>query len=288
MEYHNPEIPEGINTSKESPLKELVLLLAGSLAILAVVAVILGYFGGRLARLIPFETERRWAASFKEPDVARTALDVYLRTLAERTTQAMQLDKEFTITLRYSGDNMVNAFATLGGNVILFRGLLEKLPNEDALLMLLAHEIAHVQHRDPVVSVGRVIGIQTGLGLLLGHSDANVLGSAGLFTMLHFSREMEADADRAALQALVKLTGHVAGALDLFHVLYEERKRMGGGEPPAFFSSHPLDQQRIDRITAAAREHGWSTDGARTSLPGNFSDWLRAEADAARGPGATP
>ena len=58
-----------------------------------------------------------------------------------------------------------------------------------------------------------------------------------------------------------------------------ERREQGGGEPPAIFSSHPLDQQRLQAITDTVREHGWRADGPITALPAAYAEWLR---DAAR------
>lgn len=51
--------------------------------------------------------------------------------------------------------------ATPGGHVIIYRGLLEKIPNENTLVMLLGHEIGHIKLRHPVKALGKgvVIGL---------------------------------------------------------------------------------------------------------------------------------
>ena len=67
--------------------------------------------------------------------------------------------------MHYSPDKVTNAFATLGANVVFYRGLLEKFDNEDAVAMVMAHEIAHAKLRHPAASLGR--GIAVGLTLSL-------------------------------------------------------------------------------------------------------------------------
>jgi Zn-dependent protease with chaperone function len=275
MQYSNPKIPEGINTSQEHPLKEFFILTTGAIAAIVVIALLLGYFGGALARLIPFEMEREWTQEIVEPASDRSELEQYLDSVSERVAKSMQLEDEFAINLRYSSDDMVNGFATLGGNIILFKGLLEILPSEDALAMLIAHEMAHIKHRDPIVSFGRSLTIQAGLAILLGRSDAGILGSAGIFTILHFSREMETEADIEAFAVIADMYGHVGGASDLFALIADVLQKEGMSQQPAIFSSHPLDDMRIATMEKIAGNNGWKLGGKRTPLPTNFAQWLK-------------
>ncbi len=277
MRYSNPKIPEGINTSQDHPLKEFFLLTTGAIAAIVFIAVLLGYFGGALARFISFETEREWTQNIVPDSAEGTELERYLYSVSERVARSMQLEDEFKTTLRYSSDDTLNAFATLGGNIILFRGLLEKLPNEDALAMLIAHEMAHIKHRDPIVSFVGSLSIQAGLGIILGNADANILGSAGIFTILHFSREMETEADKQAFAVIADMYGHVGGASDLFGLIADVMKKEGMGEQPAIFSSHPLDDMRIRTMQDMAQENAWAREGKRTPLPAEFNQWLEDE-----------
>ena len=279
MEYRNPQIPEGINTSRVHPLREFALLTFGALALIGVLAATLGYFGGQLGRwLVSVETEAEWGERLRAEmqDTATPApLQHYLDGLAERVETAMPLPEGMHVKLLYSDEETVNAFATLGGTIILYRGLLERIPHENALVMLIAHENAHLKNRDPIVSLGSAIGIQAAVSLLLYGVDAAPLQQAGLFTQLAFSRDMESQADVAALQAVDAIYGHVSGAQDLFRVIQSERREQGDREPPAFFSTHPLDQKRIDTLARIASEHGWRSDQPTTPLPAQFKLWLQ-------------
>lgn len=282
MKYRNPQIPEGINTSDRHPLKEFAILAGGALLLVIVLAWLLGEAGGRLARLLPFEHEAALAPETLLSSDAPAELQAYLDTLASRVSVAMALPEGMSVRIHFSADDTFNAFATLGGNVLLYRGLVEKLPHENALAMLIAHEIAHVHHRDPIVSIGRGAAIQLVVGLLFGDPNLAALGRAGIYTQLHFNREMESAADTAALDVVNRLYGHIAGASDLFKVMRTERVRRGDGEAPAMFSTHPLDAQRVQATRDSALARQWEQTGTTTPLPASFAAWMKASAERAQ------
>lgn len=273
MKYENPSIAEGINTSKTHPLKTFLILLVGLIAVLATSAWLLGVGGGYLASKIPYSQEKRLAEVYAEDAAPRTELLDYLQTLVDKVSSAMQLAPEMKITVHYINEAVDNAFATIGGNIFLYKGLLEKLPNENALAMLIAHEIAHVRHRDPIVSIGQGAAISTGMMLLLGGTDTGILGSAGLLTQMQFSREMESRSDEMGLTAVEKIYGHVSGALDLYKVL-DAISESNPIHPPQFFSTHPVSETRLKELSELITDKAWRQDVPPASLPKQFSVWL--------------
>lgn len=266
MKYQNPKIPEGINVSNEHPLKEFATLVLGLGTFTVILVASLSMAAGWLVHYIPFEIEKELSQSVflsdkipsgnapsgdEEPAPINQAPDRirdYLQTLADQLSAAQQLPEGMTITVHYIDDDTVNAFATLGGNIIMFRGLIEKLPHENALAMVMAHEIAHIKHRDPMVALGRGITVGIALSSLagFGHPVAEqLLGQIGLVTSLSFNRSQEAAADEEALLTLQRYYGHTNGAEVLFEVLDEARNQF---TPPAFLSTHPVTAQRIEAI----------------------------------------
>ena len=63
MEYSNPELPEGINTSKEHPLKEFFILTDGLLGLIFIVISALILIVDNFANKIPFELENELPVS---------------------------------------------------------------------------------------------------------------------------------------------------------------------------------------------------------------------------------
>jgi predicted Zn-dependent protease len=257
MKYENREIPEGINVSEEHPLKDFLLLLGGISALIVVVVAGLSLAAGYLVKFIPFSMELALANRtkaeqeiFSNPQISPEEQQIrnYLQNLADALAKAQQLPSDMAITVHYSTDDTLNAFATLGGNIIMYKGLLEKMPSENALAMVMAHEIAHIKHRDPIIAAGRGITVALALGSLAGISDVNIsqwLGGVGALTTLSFNREQEASADVEALRTLKSHYGHTKDADVLFTVLKQED---GRHEPPAFLNSHPGLDDRINEI----------------------------------------
>ena len=271
MKYENPQIPEHINTNKEHPLKEFSILLIGTVVLVLVVSTVLGFSGGWLAGLIPFSTEKNVAKLY---DVSQHTNDKnypelinYLQGLADKISKAQQLDDEMKIIVHYRDTDTVNAFATLGGHLFLFRGLLEKLPNENTLVTLLGHEIAHVKYRHPIKSIGRGVVVSIALSTLTGSADSDILGDAGMLTVLKFGREMEQQADEEAMSTLHTLYGHLNGGAELFRIFKKLRNTTDQNEPAEILSTHPLDENRIHNFSIVAQKKGWQETGKVTPLP---------------------
>ncbi|MDH4133887.1 MAG: M48 family metalloprotease, partial [Gammaproteobacteria bacterium] len=184
MRYENPKIPEGINVTPEHPLKEFAQLVVGIGVLTVVIVAVLAWTAESIAQRIPFETELQIASQYRGKLPPRGPVADNLQALADRLAVAMALPPEMKITVHYVDDKTVNAMATLGGHIIVFRGLLEKMPSENALSMVLAHEIAHIRHRHPLMALGRGVVIGLALSTVAGFSGNDVtgraLGDAGL------------------------------------------------------------------------------------------------------------
>ena len=197
-------------------------------------------------------------SDLKEPDDTERPVDsieLYLQTLADKVVAALELPEPIDITLHYSSDDVFNAYATLGGHVFLFKGLLKYLPNENALAMLMAHEFSHVEQRHPAKSIGGGLTVAVGSSLLLGAAafENRFFSMATALTSTRFSRSMETEADQFALTAVNSMYGHVNGADDLFELFVSFRDDGSPDVLVSFFSTHPLDSNRIQSIDEQAR-----------------------------------
>jgi predicted Zn-dependent protease len=281
LKYSSPEIPEGINYSREHPLKEFIVLVGGVVALFLAVILVLSVMAESLVEYIPFSAEQRIIA-LQPPAVAAETSPVqsYLQKLANQLAEAEHLAGGMSVQIHYVDDDTVNAFATLGGQIIVFRGLLENMPHENALAMVIAHEVAHIKYRHPLRSLGRAVVIGTAVAMF-SSSAANdivshVFGKAGMLTVLKYNREQEHQADMAALQALQQVYGHVDGAMELFQLL--QQQSLGRSlHQPEFFASHPLTENRITTLHQHAQKQGWDLHGKRMGLPAEFHDWIDAD-----------
>lgn len=271
--YENPQLPEGINVSPTHPLKDFALLLGGVSALIVVAVLALSFAAGYLVRFVPFEQEQALASSIdanwlKESHSADDKRrEQYLKALGEQLAATMDLPAGMQIAVHYSSDDTVNAMATLGGNIVVFQGLIDTVDSENALAMVLAHEIAHVRHRHPIVAMGRGFAVMLALSALSGIGDGMIqqwVGSMGLLPVLAFSREQEEAADADALQALLRTYGHAGGAATFFERVSEKSPLP---EPPALLNTHPDTNARIARIRDFDKEHVRPDELALKRLP---------------------
>lgn len=288
MEYQNRLPPEGINTPGRHPLKEFLRLSFFAVIALVCIGLLLNHAGGQLGGIVPFKVER-WIAQKIDKAIVQsgqdspfdqavidTPLEEYLHDLAARVQVALDMEEPMSITLHYSDEDTVNAYATIGGHVYLFNGLLKQLPHENSLVMLMAHEFSHVQLRHTAKGIGSGLAVAIGMAVFPGDTtfDSPIFTFANQLTSMRFSRAMESGADEQGLLAVEKIYGHVNGADDLFELFMLQRGDVDQGKWDPFFSTHPLDTDRIEFIAAYARKNGLALNGELTALPVQFNEWL--------------
>lgn len=258
----NPKIPEGINASSEHPLKEFALLLVAIGGFVIVLVVTLSIMAEMFAGYVPFSWEKKLTASFEGQDQQELSIEELpeeqallhgvefaIKELGEALVPHADLPEEMQLTFHLMDEGVPNAFATLGGHIFVTTGLLSALESENGLAMVMAHEIAHIKDRHPVKALSRGALIQLVLSVTVGSQDSAalqaVLGNTGLLTLMSFNRDMERDADSAALLTLERKYGHVVGADEFFVKMSQQ---IMSPEWQSFFQTHPHTDSRIENI----------------------------------------
>ena len=139
--------------------------------------------------------------------------------------------------------------------------------------MVMAHEIAHIQHRHPIVSMSRGLTLMAVAGSITGASGSSVgqtlVNESMLLGLMKFSRDQETESDIAALRAINSLYGNVKGAEQLF-TMFAELTR-GQDSSAEIFLSHPHSQNRWQQLKSIANEQGWQMQGDDVALPAMFN-----------------
>ncbi len=284
MRYENRQAPEGINVTKVNPLVQFLKFFIASIIVVVLIVVILQVAGGAIAKRIPFKYELQLMDTV-DPQLGTTGASremiAYLNDLAFRVGRELPVDEGISVKVHYSTEEVFNAFATIGGNLLFYRGLLNEMPHENALAMVMAHEIAHVNHRDPVASLGGGVASLIAMSMFTGMSGlaGDFFNKTYSFTGMQFTRRMEETADEAALGAVNALYGHVNGAGVLFEVMGEIK---GDSEAipdwlERFAVTHPLSNDRVSAVRILAAKNGWSSEGETTPLPADFLLWLNRD-----------
>ena len=145
-----------------------------------------------------------------------------------------------------------NAFAAPGGQIVIFRKMLQSAERPEELAGVLAHEMQHVYRRHAMKALVRDLSIAAIVGAVFG--DITGIGALAVqagrtLTTLHYSRETEAEADREGFLLLQAARIDPAGMIRFFETL---KKQPGGAELPAYLSTHPDTDERLAEMKALA------------------------------------
>ncbi|TVR78505.1 MAG: hypothetical protein EA412_08700 [Chitinophagaceae bacterium] len=136
----------------------------------------------------------------------------------------------------------VNAFATLGGNIVIFTGLLEFAESPEEVASVLAHEMGHVEHRHVISKLIKEMGVTVLFSILGG--DLILLSEVSrTATSTVFDRRMEREADEFALELLEKSNINPKSLASFF--MRVEREYGGFDKNIEFLMTHPHNQSRI-------------------------------------------
>ena len=177
---------------------------------------------------------------------------------------AIHSDKPFT----YGGYHFAilnshekNAFACPGGIIFITKGMLSAVKNEDELAAVLAHEIAHITHRDGISAIQS--SRWTEALTIIGSDAMKQYGSQELSQLVHlfegsiddvfrtlvvngYGRSQEYSADETATTLLLR-AGYSPEALrDLLARIRGE----GGAQAGGMLKTHPATTDRIENISS--------------------------------------
>ena len=202
----------------------------------------------------------------------------YLQDITNRILNSDQVTyrEEFNWTINIiHDDNVLNAFATPGGYIYVYTGLIKYLDKEDDLAGVIGHEIAHADQRHSSKQLQRAYGIQILLSVILGNDPSSleqIVGAlAGNLATLQFSRSFEEEADQYSVKYLSQTQYQCNGAHSFFEKLLEEEK---AGNTPKFLSTHPAPQDRVDAINTFAQSIGCDMIPDDPSTYQNFKNML--------------
>ena len=163
---------------------------------------------------------------------------------------------------------MVNAFATPGGNLYVYTGLILAAESEAQLAGVLAHEAGHVTGRHAARNMVQQYGLQGVASLALGKnpSQAKQLAASLIAngSMLAHSRSQEHEADEYGASFSRRAGFDPNGLIGFFRIL----QRQQGSEGPkvlTWFSTHPATSDRISHLQQYISENRL-TGGAVSTL----------------------
>ena len=222
-------------------------------------------------------------------------VDNYLNTLGHRLS-ANAPGSKFPYSYKAVNDRSINAFALPGGPIYINRGVIETADNEAQLAGVMAHEASHVALRHGTNQASKASAAQMPLSILGGmlgsDSTGAVLAQLGAgfalnSVLLKYSRTAETQADIMGTQMLYD-AGYDPRAMAQFFEKIQAQDT--GGQPVAFFSSHPSPDRRTERVNEelallSGSQRGYNTNSREfdqikryvQSLPAPRSNQLQSQ-----------
>ena len=154
-------------------------------------------------------------------------------------------------------DKIVNAWCMPGGKIAVYTGLLKITQNENALAVVMGHEIAHAVAKHSIERASQALTVNLGTQVAdiflggaisrtrntIGQSSGMDIFQLGIFNP--FGRKQETEADYLGL-IFSSLAGYdIRESVKLWERMAEKNK---GKEPPQFLSTHPSSSTRIDNL----------------------------------------
>lgn len=225
--------------------------LAGASAAFVVVSALVLFIVVKIpdivAPLVPVSWERKigdamigdMGGRFCKAKDGQQALDVLVARVA---------GGRHDVRVHVANIGMVNAVALPGGNIVIFRGLLQEAGSADEVAGVVSHELGHVRSRHVMQALLR----QAGLSVLMGGFDGKAGGYMNALVASTFSREAEAQADHYAIDALRTARINPDDTANFFKRLSAGEAKLGKANAAlGYMSSHPLSQDREKAFRAS-------------------------------------
>ncbi len=229
-------------------------------ALIGAVAVVIIFFtvgadslSGVIARLIPVETEAEFGKAFFQQTISQAPLNKDSATVAVLKKCATIIEtfsegRTYKFHIVIVEDSIKNAFALPGGYIVVYRGILEIMNNQDEFFGLLGHESAHVYLQHGFKRIIRSSLVALTFAMLFGDAGgltAILLDNSRALLNLAYDRSEETAADTFAFNALARAGVSTIGIVSLFEKL---DRAHSGAKLPAFLSTHPETKERIQEL----------------------------------------
>ncbi|WP_150050128.1 M48 family metallopeptidase [Methylomonas rhizoryzae] len=208
-----------------------------------------------LADLIPYQWEQKIGAFALEnyrlgkKTVDDPAVIDAVNTIVNRINNFDDADIEYQPAVVDA--DMINAFAFPGGYVVVTTGLIENADNPEQVAGVLAHELTHVIERHSMRKLLRHAGMGVLIGIVFGDVSAlsQLIELSAQLDSLSFDRDQERSADEGAIKIMS------AAGLSPKHLatFFEKLPKADAltGSIPQLFQTHPLTDDRIERVAQA-------------------------------------
>jgi len=155
--------------------------------------------------------------------------------------------KDVVYFIKVVEDEHANAISLPGGYIYIFKGIIERVENDDQLAGVIAHEVGHITARHAIKRMQNAYGALFLQILSTQASNANVAGGLNFALtslFMEYSREAEFEADKLSVRYLKKAGYDPKEMINFLKILKKEKEK----EPLrqySYWRTHPHLSQRM-------------------------------------------
>jgi Zn-dependent protease with chaperone function len=228
---------------------KILTILGGIVALaLGIYLYVIPFAADVFARNLPTSYEVNLGNKIYHQIILNDSIDTLKTNLVNRFAKQIDFKTAYPIQITVVHGNVINAFATPGGHIIIYDTLLNELENPDELAALLSHEATHIKERHSLRSLSNDLSRSLFLSIIFRdqNSISTVLAeNANMLNTLRFSREMERVADEGAVKIMLNNNIDPEGMVQLLTLLKREDKSNGD---LTYLSTHPATNERITDV----------------------------------------
>lgn len=233
---------ENPNVSQGSPLYDMTLLLAGSVAILVVLYFVISLSVDTLVPKISVAWERKLFDHIDYSSVMdlKPIVDGPVYEIFQPLTQNANW-----LSLGIQCTEEPNAFALPGGQIVVTSGLLEGLKTPAGLRFVLGHELGHFMGRHHLRGLGKGLALLSVMSVFsFGGLNLPVFESGVQLGQLAHQRDHEREADLYAVQLIDQLGFELSGSDEFFEFMLNSKDRWQE-KIPTLMKTHPGTEERL-------------------------------------------
>ena len=163
--------------------------------------------------------------------------------------------RDLVYTIRVIDEDEVNAFSLPGGYVYVYKGLIDRIGNDDQLAGVIGHEVGHITAKHAMKRLQAAYGATVLEGLAIATGKAAVAAGVDLTAssvLFANSREDEFEADRLGVKYMRK-AGYDPRQMKLMLAKLLEYQAKQPPRPLNYWRTHPFVPERMARADAEAK-----------------------------------
>jgi Zn-dependent protease with chaperone function len=226
------------------------VLLAFFVLLAAMYFFLVPYMAEKMARKVPLSFEEKLGNGIYDALKTGFTIDEKKTAYINEFFRELKIPTSYTIHITVIKEDVANAFAMPGGNIVVHDKILAGMNNYEDLAALLSHEFTHVNNKHTTRSLFRQLGSTLFLSVLVGDLGAMgnvIISNADNLKGMSYSRKLEKEADMNGLEILNERKIDCNGFVRLFQFLKKESEK-ADIQPAEWISSHPDLDKRIDYI----------------------------------------